>query len=73
MASPFSSTGLVFHLSGASAPLARESYIGHTDNSGNASFNNTLSLLRANAVADWLINRGIDSTRLKLNHLEDLS
>jgi len=45
-------------------PALKADIIGHTDNSGNASFNNTLSLLRANAVADWLINRGIDSTRL---------
>ena len=47
-----------------SQPTLKADIIGHTDNSGDASFNNNLSLLRANAVADWLVNKGIDSTRL---------
>lgn len=38
--------------------------VGYTDNRGDVSFNNTLSLLRAYAVVDWLVDRGIDLTRL---------
>ena len=37
---------------------------GHTDTSGNEFWNRTLSLARAQAVADRLVARGIDPTRL---------
>jgi len=37
---------------------------GHTDNTGNAVANKTLSLKRATAVVDYLISHGIDATRL---------
>jgi len=37
---------------------------GHTDNIGTEEYNNALSLSRAKAVSDWLIERGIDSNRI---------
>lgn len=37
---------------------------GHTDKSGHSSWNKKLSLLRAEAVRDALVKRGISSTRL---------
>jgi outer membrane protein OmpA-like peptidoglycan-associated protein len=37
---------------------------GHTDNTGNAATNKTLSLKRATAVVDFLISKGIDSSRV---------
>src|SRR6185369_16485760 len=37
---------------------------GHTDNTGDATSNKTLSLKRANAVVDYLISKGIDQTRV---------
>ncbi len=40
--------------------------MGHTDNFGSDEYNNTLSLSRANAVSEWLINRGIESNRIKI-------
>ena len=40
------------------------SITGHTDASGNESWNHHLSLIRARAVADYLIDRGVDLTRL---------
>lgn len=38
---------------------------GHTDSIGNEDFNKHLSLLRAKAVADYLISKGIEASRLK--------
>jgi len=37
---------------------------GHTDNTGDASTNKSLSLKRANAVVDYLISKGVDPTRV---------
>jgi outer membrane protein OmpA-like peptidoglycan-associated protein/Tol biopolymer transport system component len=37
---------------------------GHTDNTGNAASNKALSLRRASAVVDYLISKGIDSSRV---------
>jgi OOP family OmpA-OmpF porin len=38
---------------------------GHTDNIGSEEYNKTLSLSRAEAVADWLIAKGIDKKRIQ--------
>lgn len=38
---------------------------GHTDNTGSLAINQTLSLNRANAVADYLENNGIAGSRIK--------
>jgi outer membrane protein OmpA-like peptidoglycan-associated protein/outer membrane protein assembly factor BamB len=38
---------------------------GHTDSTGTSAFNQKLSVLRAESVADWLIRNGISSTRMK--------
>jgi outer membrane protein OmpA-like peptidoglycan-associated protein len=38
--------------------------IGHTDNYGTDSYNDNLSFSRANAVVEWLINKGLDKNRL---------
>lgn len=40
---------------------------GHTDNVGSATFNQTLSRQRAESVRRFLINRGIDSSRLSVS------
>ena len=40
--------------------------VGHTDNIGSKSYNNRLSLKRAQSVRDWLITRGIKSHRVKV-------
>jgi outer membrane protein OmpA-like peptidoglycan-associated protein len=37
---------------------------GHTDNTGNAATNMALSLKRAEAVVNFLIGKGVDTTRL---------
>ncbi|HEY3874496.1 MAG TPA: OmpA family protein, partial [Candidatus Kapabacteria bacterium] len=38
---------------------------GHTDNTGDSTANERLSLNRANAVRDWLVQHGISSIRLE--------
>ena len=38
--------------------------VGHTDLHGADSFNKKLSLERARAVRDYLVNKGIDASRL---------
>ena len=38
--------------------------MGHTDNIGSEDYNYDLSLLRAKAIVDWLIEKGIDAKRL---------
>lgn len=43
------------------------SIVGHTDSSGNEIQNRRLSLARAEAVADWLANRGIDAGRMRVS------
>jgi outer membrane protein OmpA-like peptidoglycan-associated protein len=40
---------------------------GHTDNTGNAAYNRQLSERRAQAVYNYLVNRGIDARRLIAN------
>lgn len=42
---------------------------GHTDNKGNANLNKTLSKNRANAVAQWLVNHGVDTNLLAVEGL----
>ena len=37
---------------------------GHTDNTGDAASNKSLSLKRANAVVDYLISKGVDQTKV---------
>ena len=39
--------------------------VGHTDNVGDASSNQTLSRDRASAVADFLVSRGVPSSRIQ--------
>lgn len=46
------------------APPGRVTIEGHTDSKGAASYNQTLSLKRANAVLQWLANHGVDKARL---------
>lgn len=46
-------------------PQVKIEIMGHTDNSGSEKFNLTLSENRAKAVADYLIQQGIDATRIK--------
>ena len=39
---------------------------GHTDSEGADTYNQTLSENRANSVKEWLVNAGIDSSRLQI-------
>jgi OOP family OmpA-OmpF porin len=48
----------------AHAEVAKIRVEGHTDNRGSAARNGTLSNARAAAVANWLVNHGIDRSRL---------
>jgi outer membrane protein OmpA-like peptidoglycan-associated protein len=45
-------------------PDSRIQIIGHTDNTGDAGYNQTLSERRANAVADVLLNAGVPFSRI---------
>lgn len=45
-------------------PAAEVQLAGHTDNTGDAAANQKLSLDRANAVRDTLVNGGVDSARI---------
>jgi outer membrane protein OmpA-like peptidoglycan-associated protein len=45
--------------------IARVRIEGHTDNLGNAAFNQRLSAARAAAVADYLVSQGIERSRLE--------
>ena len=47
------------------APKLQVTIIGHTDNQGNQSYNQSLSEARAEAVLKWLIAKGIPSERLQ--------
>lgn len=42
--------------------------VGHTDTSGSRAYNQKLSMKRANAVRDALIQRGVDAGTLVVNH-----
>lgn len=45
-------------------PMLNATIVGHTDNQGSRSYNQRLSLDRANAVMNWLTAQGIDASRL---------
>jgi outer membrane protein OmpA-like peptidoglycan-associated protein len=45
-------------------PTLKIEISGHTDNVGDAEYNQRLSVARAKAVVDYLISKGIDSSRL---------
>lgn len=45
-------------------PILNAEVIGHTDNIGSADYNKTLSENRANQVADYLVQQGIEATRI---------
>jgi len=46
-------------------PLMKIEISGHTDNTGSAALNNSLSASRAKSVVDYLIHKGIDVARLQ--------
>src|SRR5690606_10431619 len=45
-------------------PAVRVEIGGHTDNQGTAAFNRRLSTQRAGSVRDWLVEHGIEATRM---------
>ncbi len=45
-------------------PSARVVIIGHTDNTGSDAVNNPLSLERAHSVRDYIVTRGVSSSRV---------
>ena len=47
--------------------------IGHTDDSGPAAFNEKLSLERASTVKAWLVEKGIDASRLSIKGVSSTS
>ncbi|SON53335.1 OmpA family protein [Vibrio tapetis] len=47
-------------------PQSNVTVTGHTDSSGSAKFNQQLSEKRAQAVADYLVSEGVDSSRIKV-------
>ncbi|WP_417579693.1 OmpA family protein [Nitrincola sp.] len=47
-------------------PILSAEVIGHTDNIGNAEYNQTLSENRAHQVADYLAQQGVHMTRIKV-------
>jgi outer membrane protein OmpA-like peptidoglycan-associated protein len=48
-----------------SKPNLRIEIRGHTDNIGSSSYNKTLSVKRAAAVYEYLIEKGVDKSRMK--------
>lgn len=52
-------------------PGVRIKIEGHCDTSGDTSLNPALSQNRANAVRDWLVNRGIDPSRINSVGMSD--
>jgi len=56
-----------------SNPNAELEIVGHTDSTGEVSFNQTLSEDRAGAVRKYLIDRGVDSGKIKLTAGKGLS
>jgi outer membrane protein OmpA-like peptidoglycan-associated protein/opacity protein-like surface antigen len=50
-------------------PPLRMTFEGHTDNSGSAEVNQTLSEQRANSVRDYFVNQGLDASSLSVQGL----
>jgi outer membrane protein OmpA-like peptidoglycan-associated protein len=46
-------------------PELRVRLVGHTDNVGSARFNQRLSLERARVIGDYLVEKGIDESRIE--------